>query len=94
MQLCHKLNAHYTDDLSVINRACVDLRKHRCPDTANCLMDQWNRLTARNKELEAVVENYREEIEVLRDWGNKDCTAMADDELQSRRTAAKENPND
>lgn len=33
------------------------------------------------------IESLREEIEVLRALGNKDCTAMADDALRERRCA-------
>lgn len=34
---------------------------------------------------EMIYELLSEEIEILRRYGNKDCTAMADDALQARR---------
>jgi hypothetical protein len=47
------------------------------------------RADARRQISEARVEGeeMREEIEVLREYGNKDCTWMADDELKRRRAA-------
>lgn len=35
--------------------------------------------------LQAEVDALREEVDVLRGWGNKDCTRMADQELERRR---------
>lgn len=36
-------------------------------------------------ELQVVVNEQAEEIKILRQWGNKDCTAMADEELERLR---------
>lgn len=36
--------------------------------------------------LHGEIERLREEVEVLRLYGNKDCTAMADAELRRRRS--------
>ncbi len=41
-------------------------------------------LRSRISELEAQVENLKAEVRVLRQFGNKDCTAMADEELAKR----------
>jgi hypothetical protein len=39
------------------------------------------------EELAAEIRNLREEVEVLRRYGNKDCTAMADEALRAARLA-------
>ncbi len=36
----------------------------------------------------AEVRDLKQEVQILRDFGNKDCTAMADDALQDARYAA------
>ena len=42
------------------------------------------------EEREAREARLRREIEVLRFYGNKDCTTMADDALKAERDAARE----
>lgn len=37
----------------------------------------------------AEIERLREEVRVLRSYGNKDCTAMADEALELKRTTGK-----
>lgn len=52
--------------------------------------EKWEVLEMdKDQEIEALRETIyrlRTEIEVLRQWGNKDCTAMADEELERRYT--------
>lgn len=45
------------------------------------------RMFAIRNELSRRYSDLIEEVEVLRNWGNKDCTAMADAELEGRRAS-------
>lgn len=49
----------------------------------------YQRETARMAEMQRRIEDLKFVIEVLRMYGNKDCTAMADEQIAKRRSGQK-----
>lgn len=72
-----------TDDLSVLKRLAEKWKG----DVIHVSADAVAKVIARVEKAEARVRELEEENDVLRSWGNKDCTKMADAELERRRTA-------
>ena len=58
---------------------------------ANSLAEELDRMKKLWREERAKSKNLEREIEILRRYGNKDCTAMADEELAEYRGEKEEN---
>lgn len=79
------------DDLAVLARQLLRAREQvaQLRKTLDATVREREDYNGKHQGACLEIERLRLEVEVLRDYGNKDCTAMADAALEQKRTTGK-----
>jgi len=75
---CPNCNAPWNEEKEVFLCPCLDDTEFDTDETTQRLMQE-------NEALQARVDELKKEIEILRQYGNKTCTAMADEVLEEMK---------